>query len=111
MEKAMKTYNYKDFKNIEVGNDAMIMVYIKWSGTSQLMKPIVENIASKYYEKMHFYAVEVTDPTDIIITDLRIHFFPTFLFRKEGELVSLLSGTFSGEDIEEKVKDFVDTLK
>ena len=103
----MTTIDYNDFKDEILADNSLVMIFIKWSGTSQLMKPIVENIASKYYDKFEFYSIEVSDPSEVFIAGMKVHFFPTYLFIEEGKPTALLSGTFSADDLEERIQSYI----
>jgi len=104
----VKNIIYKEFEKIKISDNSIVIFYIKWSGTSQLMKPILENIAARFYEKISFYSVEITDPGNVMLKDLRIHFFPTYVFVKNGVPLSLMSGTFSSDDLLERIQQFVE---
>jgi len=104
----VKNLVYKEFEKIKIRDNSIVIFYIKWSGTSQLMRPILENIASRFYEKINFYSVEITDPGDVMLKDLKIHFFPTYVFVKKGNPQSLMSGTYSSDDLLERIQQFVE---
>ncbi len=110
MEKKLISLTYEEFKRETIEDKAIVMIYIKWSGISQLMKPIIQNIATKYSEKVSFYSVEVTDPSDVYVVGTKVHFFPTYLFIDKGQSQVFLSGTFSEEELDEKIKSYLEKL-
>lgn len=104
----MKSYNYESFCKETTDDNSIVMFYIKLNGANQLVKPISVLVAKEYNDELKFYAVVIDNPDEVYLKKLKIHFFPTYIFIKGGQIHSLLSGTFSLEELTKKVKEFVE---
>jgi thioredoxin 1 len=80
----------------------VIDVFATWCGPCQHMAPFFEELSQEFSEKYTFGTINIDEARDIAV-EFGIMSVPTFLFLKNGELVSQEVGYMSKEQLHEKI--------
>ena len=78
-----------------------------WNKPSQMMAPIVEELAYKYDGKLKAVKIN-TDGNPDIAKRYRIEGLPTFIFFKNGEKLDQTVGSLSMSQLEGKIDSFLE---
>ena len=68
--------------------------------------PVVDELAQIYEDKIKFCKVNITENRRLAI-ELKVMSLPTFLFYKNGQVVSQLQTSFGRPEIEEQLKSLL----
>lgn len=102
---AMVYVDDKNFKQ-EVSNfrkPKILFFSAGWCPHCHRMKPVAEEIASRYQDRVQVYCVDVSHAPKTV-AKYAVRGVPMMLFFKDGKPVSQLLGECSLSTIEEKVK-------
>ncbi|HUM82801.1 MAG TPA: thioredoxin [Lachnospiraceae bacterium] len=77
--------------------------WAEWCGPCKMMRPVFEQMAGKYSDKIKFCSLNV-DESAGIPAKFGIRGIPTFLFFKEGKVVKTVVGSMPPAEFEEKIK-------
>jgi thioredoxin 1 len=89
---------------LESTKPVIIDAFAVWCGPCIYMAPTFEALAKEYSEKYSFAKLNVDEQRELAIQH-GITSVPTFLFFKEGKLVSQAIGYMSKEDLIQKLND------
>lgn len=81
--------------------------WAEWCGPCKTMEPIIESLAEKLGDEVFFGKVNVEEERDAA-SQYQVSSIPAILFFKEGELIERVVGARSEEDLEEKIKEFIE---
>ncbi len=81
--------------------------WAEWCAPCKTMEPIIESLAEKLGDKVFFGKVNVEEERDAA-SEYQVSSIPAILFFKEGELKDREIGARSEEDLEEKIKEFIE---
>lgn len=85
-------------------NEGLVMVdySAEWCGGCQVIKPIVEKLATEYEGKVNIYGCDV-DKCAELTSEFGIRNIPTLLFFKDGVLQNRLVGSHPEKTIKESL--------
>lgn len=87
-------------------SDSLVKFSSKWSGSAELLKHIIEDIATKYKDKLNFFHIDADVESDL--SDIyHIEASPTLLFFRKGTLVDKLSGLVQKSVISNKIEQII----
>ena len=108
MESIFKKVNREEFiEKIVLGKtDSLVKFCSSWSGSAELLKHLVEDVANNYKDRIDFYCID-TD-TEVDLSDIyHIEALPTLLFFRKGTLVDKLSGLVQKSVISKKIEQIL----
>ena len=80
----------------------LVKIGADWSGSCQIMMPMLEQLASKFKGLVRFGRVNIEE-NEQLVKALGIHEMPILLFIKNGQIVDHIIGTVPKPVIEEKI--------
>lgn len=80
-----------------------VMIGAEWSGECFILKPIFNQLASDYADKVNFAHVNI-DLSQGITVEYGVTDLPFFLFFKKGDLVGHLMGLQSKSKLEQHIR-------
>lgn len=85
-------------------NEGLVMVdySAEWCGGCQVIKPIVEKLATEYEGKVNIYGCDVDECAELT-SEFGIRNIPTLLFFKNGVLQNRLVGSHPEKTIRENL--------
>lgn len=86
---------------------ALVEFSTKWCGTSQIVAPILEEMAVQYKGKVTFFKIDIEECGDVA-KQFGIRNIPTILFFKNGEVVDFIYGVASREILIEKLDALIE---
>ena len=93
----------EEFDNIIANNNvALVKFGAEWCGPCKTMHGVIESL-EKNIEGVTICEADVEEIEDLT-TELRIRNIPTTLIFKNGNIVERIVGTYSMEDLIEKIK-------
>lgn len=95
--------------NIEAKNcrgAVVVMFYADWCGKCAMMKPVVEEIGRRYYDRIRFCKVNIEECPELA-GEYGADIVPTFVMFKGGEVESYMQGMLDGHIFEERVKELL----
>jgi thioredoxin 1 len=100
--------NNKGFKKdvLESKEHALVLFYSNWSGSCQIIIPVIEKVLKNYTQNINFYKINRDKQKDIAI-QYGIRRIPALVFFKNGVAVDTLFGLVSQTEIELKVEAFL----
>ncbi len=78
----------------------------KWSGSCQIVAPILEELATKYEHTIFFYRIDIEEEKEITY-EYGIMELPTILFFQNGEVIEHITGLTSKYTIQEKIENIL----
>lgn len=93
--------NFKD-KITESKKPIIVVATASWSGSSNIIEPIINRNILKYNDIIDFGIIDLQKYLDIGI-QYGVVSIPVLLFFQNGKLVDKLDGTFSNSDLENKI--------
>jgi thioredoxin-like negative regulator of GroEL len=97
---------YKDStKNGEI--IFLVEVRAEWRGSSHIVAPIIKRIESEFKHLIEVRRIDL-ESNKKTLNEICAEFIPSVLFVKNGELLEILSGTFSKKSIEKILLDLLD---
>ena len=82
----------------------VVDVYATWCGPCQQMEPVFNELAKELEGKFKLVKINIDEERDIAI-NYNVSSIPTFLFMKNGELVTKEMGYMSKEDLKKKIEE------
>jgi len=108
MESIFKKLNRAEFiEKIVLGKaDSLVKFSSSWSGSAELLKHMVEDVAHDYKDKVNFFCIDTDMEVDL--SDIyHIESYPTLLFFRKGTLVDKLSGLVQKSVISNKIEQIL----
>lgn len=84
----------------------VVMFYADWCGKCAMMKPVVETLGRRYYDRIKFCEVSI-DETPELAKKYGADIVPTFVMFKDGEIESYMQGMLEGHIFEERVRELL----
>ena len=95
--------------NIEAKNcrgSVVVMFYARWCSKCAMMKPVVEKIARKYYDRIKFCEVDVSESPELA-SKYGAEIVPAFVMFKAGEVEVYMQGMLDEYIFEERMKELL----
>jgi len=87
-------------------SDSLVKFSSSWSGSAELLRQIIEDIATNYKDKLNFFHIDTDTEADL--SDIyHIESYPTLLFFRKGTLVAKLSGLVQKSVISNKIEQVI----
>jgi len=99
-----ENFNHRVLENVL---PVMVLFSASWSGSSDIMTPIIEQLALEFSSKLAFAKIDA-DKYGEISVKLGIDSVPTLLFFKNGRVVDRLTGVISKGKLGEKLKSLLE---
>ena len=80
--------------------------FADWCMPCTMMSPIIDDLAEKFNGKIKFGKVNVDDGQKIA-QKFEVSSLPTFVLLKDGGVVERISGSRSGDDLEEVLRKYL----
>lgn len=87
---------------IEREDPALVVFVADWSGSCQLVDPILEKLDDEIIKKNSIFKIE-SEKNVGIIEKFNIRNFPTFLFFSKGEIIDSISGLTSHTELSKRL--------
>ncbi len=103
----MVTELKKDYKSVleKEKRPYVLELYATWCGVCQQMMPIYDEVSSDAQNKQYgFYRANVDELMEIANTH-KVQSVPTFLFFKDGNVMTTQTGYIAQEDFNAKLKE------
>lgn len=84
----------------------VVMFYADWCSKCAMMKPMVQEIARRYYDRIKFCEVN-TEEAPELAEKYGADVVPTFVMFKGGEVESYMQGLLDGQIFEQRVKELL----
>lgn len=84
----------------------VVMFYADWCGKCAMMKPVVEMLGKRYYDRIKFCKVNVDESVELA-GKYGANIVPTFIMFKSGEVESYMQGMLDSHVFEERVKELL----
>lgn len=84
----------------------MVEFCAKWSGSCQIIEPVLENVVPSYRNKIKLAKCDV-DSNNRLAFEYGIQILPTFLFFKNGKIVTNIIGVVPQKILETKIETLV----
>lgn len=81
--------------------------WAEWCAPCKTMEPIMDSLAEKLGDEVFFGKVNVEDERDAA-SQYQVSSIPAILFFKDGEVKDRVIGARAEEDLEEKIKEFIE---
>ena len=98
----------ENFQREVLDNSKPVLVQIgaDWCGTCHIVSPIIEKCIALYKDKVKFIRLDFETNVQLVqeygVTDI-----PFLLFFKSGRIVDFIIGTFSGKELELRIKALI----
>jgi thiol-disulfide isomerase/thioredoxin len=95
--------------NLKDGKQTVIKVSTTWCKPCAKIRPLVDEIAKRYKNKVVFYEISNYDKmskTDKKNLPFRVHSYPSFIFYRNGVIVK--ERTCNSKNLEEKMCKYLD---
>ncbi len=104
-ETRMLSLNAADFKDKVSGSTKLTVVDYgaNWCGPCKKLKPVLEDLANTYLDKVDFYYVDAGEQPGMA-QENGVMSLPTMLFFKNGQVKDRIIGLVSKEKIIEKIE-------
>lgn len=86
------------------GEGCLVFFHKNNCSACEEMLPVLEELKPQYEGKFGFYYVNINDNKEVI-NCFKLFDYPEVLFFKDGEYQGKLTGQFSKEEVEEKIKE------
>ena len=84
----------------------VVMFYAVWCGKCAMMKPVVEELERRYYDRIKFCKVEIEESA-VLAAEYGADIVPTFVTFKAGEVFSFMQGVIQEDVFEERVRELL----
>lgn len=91
---------------MKASKPVVIDAYATWCGPCKMMEPSFDELARVHGEKYIFAKLNVDDERQIAI-QFGVTSVPTFIFLKQGKLISQEIGYMNQEELEEKISSIL----
>ncbi len=85
----------------------LVEVRAEWSGSSHIVAPIIKRVENEFRHLIEVRRIDL-ESNKKTLNEICAEFIPSVLFIKNGELLEILSGTFSKKSIEKILLDLLD---
>lgn len=92
---------------IKENSVVVVDFWAEWCAPCKTIEPIMESLAEKLGEKALFGKINVDEEREIA-QEYQISSIPAILFFKNGEVKDRAIGARTEEDLEEKIKEFIE---
>ena len=82
---------------------SIIVVRTEWQGVTYLMKPIIEDMASRFSDKIAFHFIEYDEQASLVKT-FDIESVLTLLFFNDGVLIDKIVGPISAKCLNKRIR-------
>ena len=86
---------------------AVVMFYAVWCGKCAMMRPVIEELETKYRNmysgRIRFFEVETTE-SELLAAQYQADLLPAFLFFKDQEFTAVMQGMISQNDFDERLQ-------
>ena len=90
-------------KKIESGKPILVHFFTSWCGTCNLIKPMLHELAEKYYTKLDIEEVNL-DNNPNLTPHFQIKIMPTMVLFSEGKEIWRHLGVIGAEEIHEALE-------
>jgi len=99
------TLTGKNFRKRVLESPLPFLVEIRadWSGSCDIMAPLMERLATEYAGRIHFGRLDI-DANKEIAREFGVTELPFLLFFRDGKLVDFIIGTTSRKTLEDRIK-------
>lgn len=99
----------KNFKKeiLESELPALVDFSATWCGPCKMVAPIIEELANEYKGKFKIAKLDIEEAQDTAMK-YSIMSVPTFLFFKNGKVISQIVGALSKAQFKTKIESFID---
>ena len=84
----------------------VVMFYADWCGKCSMMKPAVEEVSRRYYDRIKFCEVNISESPELA-EEYGADVVPTFVMFKNREVEMYMQGLLDGRVFEERVKELL----
>lgn len=84
----------------------LIDFFADWCMPCLMMAPVIDEMSEKFDGRINFGKVNVEDNQDLA-SKFGVSSIPNFILFKDGKVVDQFVGGMTGEDIEEKLRNFL----
>ena len=91
-----------DHETMQSSLPVVVMFYAVWCGKCAMMKPVAEEIESKYSGQIKFCEVEI-DESPSLADKYEADIVPTFAFFKAGKLTGQMEGLVDSNVFEQRI--------
>lgn len=85
---------------------AVVMFYAVWCGKCAMMKPIMEKLEQRYYDRIRFCEVEIEESA-VLAAEYGADVVPTFVTFQGGEVYSVMHGVIDEETFAERIRELL----
>jgi thioredoxin 1 len=99
--------NSKNLKEVIRSSSAkglIVDMHAEWCGPCQMMKPIFAELEKELGTKYNFGSIDVDAETELA-EEYEVRSVPTFLFIKNGKVVSKKTGSLSKETLKKLIEE------
>ena len=99
------TLTDKNFNHQALENHQPVLVHFRanWSGASDIMAPIIEDLALKFSDEVRFGEIDI-EKNNQIAERFDVERIPSLLFFSRGEVVDRLAGVISKSELTDRLK-------
>ncbi|TSC92175.1 MAG: thioredoxin 1 [Candidatus Berkelbacteria bacterium Licking1014_85] len=83
-------------------NIELLDFYAEWCGPCQMMKPIIEELEKEIGDKVKITKVNV-DENQNLASEYEVMSLPTFIIKKDKQIVDKISGEISKSELMKKL--------
>jgi thioredoxin 1 len=84
----------------------LVEIGAEWSGSCDIMAPLMERLAVEYEGLIHFGRLDI-DANEEIAREFGVTELPFLLFFRDGKLVDFIIGTASRKVLEERIQNLL----
>ena len=88
---------------LEYPHPVVVCFTANWSGSSDIMLPIVDDLAERFAGKVRFGKIDA-DKNRRLAAELGVASVPTLVLFRKGSVVEIIQGVISGSELAEKVR-------
>ncbi len=97
----------KEFDNFIKEKIVVIDFFADWCMPCLMMAPIIDELSEKFRGKIKFGKVNVEDNHELS-QKFNVSSIPNLIIFKDGKVADQIIGAMSAEDLEEKLREFID---
>jgi thioredoxin 1 len=84
----------------------LVEIGAEWSGSCEIMAPLMERLAAEYEGRIHFGRLDI-DANEEIAREFGVTELPFLLFFRDGKLVDFIIGTVSRQVLKEHIQNLI----